>query len=275
MPDQQIVIGPDGEIQPRVTELDVARVWVEEYKGRMNGTGNWTEVSYLRWGFVDNQPAAPLLLPSSLIPPEYDHKSQSFFTNITGFYREATIHPFNLTHPEVSHFFQHIHLPSLNASTREDNRAREKRGDVDWAGMNKWSMNVREREIEGNFSDWTWVKGGATLASNHSTIDYSFYGLHHLPNGTINLFALPDGMKIDIRNIPRLYPDHHNETSQIILLELEKELKTQQDNLMLSDVKPDGWSSSHSIANGSFNGDNLPTSHPPDVTSPSAWCNVR
>ena len=44
LPDQQILVGPDGEVQPRITELDIARLYVEEYKGWMNGTGNWTEV---------------------------------------------------------------------------------------------------------------------------------------------------------------------------------------------------------------------------------------
>ncbi len=51
MPDQQIVVGLDGEIQPRVTELDVAKTFVEEYKGFLNGTtGNWTEVSETETG---------------------------------------------------------------------------------------------------------------------------------------------------------------------------------------------------------------------------------
>lgn len=45
-PEQGVMVGPDGSIMPRVTELDVARGWVEEYKGLIvNGTGgNWTEV---------------------------------------------------------------------------------------------------------------------------------------------------------------------------------------------------------------------------------------
>ena len=42
---QTIVVGPDGEIQPRQTELGLARDHVEEYKGYMNGTSNWTQVS--------------------------------------------------------------------------------------------------------------------------------------------------------------------------------------------------------------------------------------
>jgi len=45
IPEQQIVMGPNGEVQPRVTELDLARTTVEEYKGWIHGTGNWSEVS--------------------------------------------------------------------------------------------------------------------------------------------------------------------------------------------------------------------------------------
>lgn len=40
-----IQVGPDGEFITRVTELDMAREYVQEYTGFLNGTGNWTEVS--------------------------------------------------------------------------------------------------------------------------------------------------------------------------------------------------------------------------------------
>jgi len=43
---QPIAIDEDGKIVPRVTELDVARQGLEEYRGWLNGTSsNWTEVS--------------------------------------------------------------------------------------------------------------------------------------------------------------------------------------------------------------------------------------
>jgi len=43
---QAIAIDEDGKIVPRVTELDVARQSLEEYRGWLNGTSNnWTEVS--------------------------------------------------------------------------------------------------------------------------------------------------------------------------------------------------------------------------------------
>jgi hypothetical protein len=43
---QAISIDEDGKIVPRVTELDVAKQSLEEYRGWLNGTSsNWTEVS--------------------------------------------------------------------------------------------------------------------------------------------------------------------------------------------------------------------------------------
>lgn len=208
-----------------------------------------------------------------MIPPEYDHQPQDFFTNITGFYREANVHPVNLlSHPSDSHFFQYVHLLDLNTSAFNETRAEEMRGAVNWTGLTTWSMNLRERTIEGNYTDWTWIKGGATLGSADDSIEYSFYGLHHLPNGTYNLFARPDGVRIDFRDIPRLYPEHHNITSQIILVELEKELRGLQDNLMLSELKPDGELASVSRADGRPNGDDLSVAGLPYRTTPSARC---
>lgn len=89
--------------------------------------------------------------------------------------------------------------------------------------------------------DWHWVKGVATLTSaDDSAIDYNLYGLHYVPNGTYSMFGLPDGMRVDIRNIPKLWPNHPNATHAIILEELEKELRVQQDSLYLTEVKADG-----------------------------------
>jgi hypothetical protein len=40
-----VQIGPDGELVHRLTQLDLAGTLVDEYRGFLNGTGNWTEVS--------------------------------------------------------------------------------------------------------------------------------------------------------------------------------------------------------------------------------------
>lgn len=120
-------------------------------------------------------------------------------------------------------------------------------------------MNVKERNVHvEDAEEWSWIKGSVTLSvsplsasrsalgdgskddGENTSIDYNLFGLHHVPNGTINLFGLPEGMRIDIRNIPRLYPQHQNITHHIILSELERELQIQESNLLLSDVQPDG-----------------------------------
>ncbi|KAK4685270.1 transmembrane E3 ubiquitin-protein ligase, partial [Tremellales sp. Uapishka_1] len=226
---EQIIIGPDGEVTQRLSELELSRTMVKEYRGWMNGTGNWTE------------PPIPSVSPSSLIPPEYTHRAEHYFTNITGFYRKASAHPISLLDSarSIPSFFYQVDLPTLNTSLWNETRAVELRGAWDWANMTSFEMNVKERRTEAEVDDWTWVKGAATLGANEHTIDYDLYGLHFVPNGTYNLFALPDGIRIDIRNIPRLYPDHHNITSRIILAELKKEMKKQESALMLSEVKDD------------------------------------
>ena len=200
------------------------------------------------------QTAQPELLASSLIPPQYAYEPiRPFFTNISGFYREARTHPINLlsSSPSTPHFFTHVPIPNLNVSSSSsqstvskwnDTLAEELRGSFDWQAVSKWEMNLKERHVEAtNYSDWNWIKGSASLfAGDVLSVDYNFYGLHFVPNGTYDLFGLPDGMRIDIRNVPRLCPEHHNQTRGIIMAELEKELRVQEDNLMLSEVRPDG-----------------------------------
>ncbi|KAL7422798.1 hypothetical protein Q5752_002094 [Cryptotrichosporon argae] len=231
-----VTVGPDGEIRPRVTELDVARKMVDEYKGWMNGTGNWTETS------------APAIQPWTLLPERYRYPGHGaqFFPNITGFHRDAALASVNVTD----------RLTAAHNATH----ASDLRGDFDWSALATWDMNLKERAVaEGfdlsdpafapvdDFAGWHWVKGGATLSSlaharigiDADSVDYDFYGLHYIPNGTYGLVARPQGVRIDIREIPRLWPDHHNVTSRIVLGELEKERKVQEDSLLLSDVTPD------------------------------------
>lgn len=108
-------------------------------------------------------------------------------------------------------------------------------------------MNLRERKTEFNTTDWTWVKGAATIHSGDpwtsaTLVEYEFYGLHYLPNGTYGLYGMPEGRRVDIRQIPKLWPGAENVTSRIVLAELEKELKTQEDTLLLSEVYDEGMS---------------------------------
>jgi hypothetical protein len=221
------------------------------------------------------QAPPPILLPSDIVPHTFQHSHPhqlNFWTNITGFYREATVHPASLlshsasasasssssSSSEISTWWSGVSLPNINSSAHFNSTlAEELRGSWDWASIDVWEMNLKERLPEGlnltagaardpRESEYHWVRGSATLRTSKATgsrsIDYNFYGLHHRPNGTYELYGVPDGMHLDIRNIPRMYRGERErkEIREIVLAELEKELKVQKDMLLLSDVRPDG-----------------------------------
>jgi hypothetical protein len=207
------------------------------------------------------------------MPSQYDHPpiQGPFFTNITGFYRHAIATPISLvsTHPATTTFFGDKHLPNLNTSSWNETLAEELRGSWDWASTNRFDFNLKERFItdkDGHqnttFNGWTWVRGGITLfsdspvemvtntdtllegqeeISDKKEIEYEVYGLHHVRNGSYRLFGMPEGKKVDIRRIPTLFDnqEEHDLATQVILLELEKELKHQMDNLLFMDAKQD------------------------------------
>ena len=191
-----IVVGPDGEVVPRLTTLDRARARVEEYAFFLNGTTpeghggedghNGTEVSV----WADPRTAVQ---PSAITPSRYQHDpSSDFYRNITGFYREAQTHVVDLLKPPMvgqEGFWHHVRFPTINSTEAEGGRynetlAREMRGDFDWYGVDKWDMNLRERVLKDDkddrkqeettgwyedmasqvvWKDWAWVKGTATL----------------------------------------------------------------------------------------------------------------
>lgn len=254
---QIIVVGPDGQIQPRVTELDRARIQVEEYRGLINGTGNWTEG------------AVPQILPVDVLPSRFHHKGQ-FYTNITGFQREGRAHTVNLTNPSSGAFFENHpsdpffeRLPNFNGTSWNGTLAEEMRGDWDWRQVDKWEMNIKERD---SFEDeWSWVKGVMTLGS----LDFDFCGLHHLPNGTFELYGLANGLYLDLRNIPRLYPHHHNVTRRIVMRELQKELASQESSLLLTDVREGEFSDV--VADSRFCNNHMLTPRPPLTSATSCW----
>ena len=220
-------------------------------------------------------------MPSALLPEKYVHApNQVFYKNISGFYRDTVVHPFDMVRGgEIPDYFHGVHLPHLNTSgTWNETRATELRGSFPWAKSNGWGMNVKERKVhitgfsitegervtdphspetepeeeqrrrqqaalEAVQAEWSWVKGIATLsASDDSSVEYGIYGLHHLTSGRYNLFGLPDGMQIDIRHIPLLFPEQKNITQQIVLGELKQELDVQRATLMPKEVQPDGMS---------------------------------
>ncbi|EJT53239.1 RING finger ubiquitin ligase [Trichosporon asahii var. asahii CBS 2479] len=224
------IINDDGT--PRITELDIIREQVDEYEGYLNGTGNWTEPDHL-----NHAKAAAAEMP--------------FFTNITGGYRQAEVEVIDLLSPtpaKGSTFFAHQRIPSLNQSWWNETNAAWLRGEFDWKGVSQWDMNLNERRVEAatnttasgvpTAEDWNWVKGTVTL-SGTQTIEYDVFGLHHVPNGTYELYGQPQHTRIDIRNIPRLYPDHHNTTARLIMAELKKELRFREHQLVTPDAKGD------------------------------------
>jgi hypothetical protein len=159
--------------------------------------------------------------------------------------------------------------------------AKELRGEIDWSRLTKWEMNVKERNVTGashsllmnpteaqsenptiattserspDLDDWAWVRGTASLSSDgrenetYQTVDYNFYGLHFIPDGTYHLLGVPEGKRVDIRQIPALFandPERQNMSRSLILGELEKEFKIQNDELLLTDVRPEGEAALH------------------------------
>lgn len=226
------------------------------------------------------QPAVPDMLPSAIVPSTYAHDplqhGHRFYSNITGFYRHAAVHPLSLSEPRndsLASFWNGSPLlprPINETEGWNETRAEEMRGEWDWARTVRWDMNLKERNVsssidlsddppysadENGYSEWAWVKGALTLTSRpvsvsstslDETITYNFYGLHHIPNGTYNLFALPEGMRLDIRRLPGLWGEARwggevgNETREIVLRELDKEVKVQQELFVLGDMRPDG-----------------------------------
>ncbi|WRT70497.1 uncharacterized protein IL334_007495 [Kwoniella shivajii] len=111
------------------------------------------------------------------------------------------------------------------------------------------------------FKDWSWIKGSLTLTSTPSpssnsgsqsrsnssenpteqSMNYDFLGIHYKPNGTYNIIGLPEGMRIDIRKLPFLWKDESNinQTKEIVLRELENEVKKLDGNLMVGDLRDD------------------------------------
>ncbi|KAE8537615.1 hypothetical protein D1P53_006324 [Cryptococcus gattii VGV] len=190
-------------------------------------------------------------------------------------YRHAAVHPLSLSEPRndsLASFWNGSPLlprPINETEGWNETRAEEMRGEWDWARTVRWDMNLKERNVsssidlsddppysadENGYSEWAWVKGALTLTSRPAsvsstfldeTITYNFYGLHHIPNGTYNLFALPEGMRPDIRRLPGLWGEARwggevgNETREIVLRELDKEVKVQQELFVLGDMRPD------------------------------------
>lgn len=136
------------------------------------------------------------LLPAHLIHAPSTYSANEFPSNITGFYRDATLHPLNLSAPSTSpskdHFFRHIDLlhlahgwdgivklPESLAPTRNVTGDEYWEEPVipewEWWNTQSWSLNMNERKIpavaddgevlndpeaEKEFEDWSWLRVG-------------------------------------------------------------------------------------------------------------------
>jgi hypothetical protein len=132
-----------------------------------------------------------------IVDPDEPTEDPSFiphyYQNITGFYREADTHYLNLSDPSssnsINHFFRHLSenqhgdhresraRPLVNETSWNQTVATQKSGGWDWQGIEKWSMNVNEKEIiprddngelilgetskrrtgGGAWDDWSWI----------------------------------------------------------------------------------------------------------------------
>jgi hypothetical protein len=190
------------------------------------------------------------------MPSQYDHPPVQgpFFTNITGFYRHALATPLSLTstsQPESTTFFGDTRIPNLNTSSWNETLAEELKGSWDWASTNRFDFNLKERFIldsDGHqnttFADSPppiQIVDGEEVEGDQREIEYEVLGLHHIRNGTYRMFGMPEGKRVDIRRIPILFEneDEHDLATRVVLLEMEKELKHQQENLLLMDAKED------------------------------------
>jgi hypothetical protein len=191
-----------------------------------------------------------------------------------------------------STFFEH-HQHSLNSSSWNETLAEQLRGAWDWALTDRFDMQLKERPVTidvglasnvteivdpavvpdfGKFSDWTWVRGSLTLHAKDETLDYNFHGFHYLPNGTYGLYAVADGRRNDIRNIPQLFGD--KDLDELIEAQLAKEVLTLQDSIMSPDIRPDGSYNSEKRCQLTRNrriGPRLSTGHMADAPSSASW----
>ncbi|WVW81137.1 hypothetical protein I302_103128 [Kwoniella bestiolae CBS 10118] len=272
-----IEIGPDGELRTRMSELEYARIirdeWVRVIGGNETTRGNYTEPS------IPSILPSSLIPPEYTYNPSHHQfftNITGFFRSSTLHPISFLTEPSHTS--QNDEYWTHLSpYPNLN-STGEWNAtlSEELRGQWEWNRTVKWEMNLKERNISSmspemedehrtngteweRYEDWNWIKGSLTMSTSDKkpstsdkdqeaiqsspvdrSITYDFFGLHHLPNGTYNLYGLPEGMRIDIRKIPYLWNTRHqNVTKEIILRELEKEIRNLDGNLMIGDLRDD------------------------------------
>ncbi|WVQ75411.1 hypothetical protein IAR50_005032 [Cryptococcus sp. DSM 104548] len=162
--------------------------------------------------------------PSNLLPVRFRHDpvNQVFARNITGRYRRAQVHPLSLS---PSPRALHSSFWSSNPPFDTDLFAQDHDETPDtwhWQDTARLDMSFVETAPLGfnltkasasedpfylwGAGDWNFLEGSLTLTSAtpaflplwniEDLVRYDFYGMHHIPNGTINLYALPRGKHI-------------------------------------------------------------------------------
>ncbi|ODN91461.1 hypothetical protein L198_05977 [Cryptococcus wingfieldii CBS 7118] len=217
---------PDGNLTPTLDEAkEVAQHWFESFADGLKQSG----AKDVKVSKIDREDDVLLLSPSSILPPSFRHNpaDQVFARNITGRYRGAQVHPLSLSSPAArtqhSSYWSSLNPPFdtnlLITPPDDDQKPADK---WRWQDTTRLDMSFTEtapiginytKASSGEFpfyfwgaGDWLFAEGSLTLTSaspallglwnNEDVVRYDFHGMHYIPNGTINLYALPRGKRI-------------------------------------------------------------------------------
>ncbi|ODN74704.1 hypothetical protein, variant [Cryptococcus amylolentus CBS 6039] len=217
---------PDGNLSPTSDEAkEVAQHWLESFADGLKQSG----AKDVKVGKIGIEDEVPLLSPSSILPPSFRHDpaGQIFARNITGRYRGAQVHPLSLSSPPArtqhSSYWSSLNPPfNTNLPITPPDDDQKPADKWRWQDTTRLDMSfietapiginhIKASSGESPFyswgtGDWLFAEGSLTLTSaspallglwnNEDVVRYDFYGMHYIPNGTINLYALPRGKHI-------------------------------------------------------------------------------
>ncbi|WVQ75414.1 hypothetical protein IAR50_005035 [Cryptococcus sp. DSM 104548] len=211
----------DGTLSPAQDEaVGGSQHWLESLAENLRQSGA-KDVKVSR----SDRENETLSSPSSILPPCFKHTpaNRVFARNITGRYRGAKVYPLSLSsfsQARHSSFWSSQLLddhfpvtPGHNQKPADSWRWQDTvRLDMSFTESSPLGMNRTDSSPPQWYSypwggdDWLFVEGSLTLTSaspaflglwnNEDVVRYDFYGMHHIPNGTINLYALPRGKHI-------------------------------------------------------------------------------
>ncbi|TYJ55301.1 hypothetical protein B9479_004024 [Cryptococcus floricola] len=215
---------PDGNLSPTLDEVkEVAQHWFESFADGLKQSG----AKDVKVSNFDRE-QVPLLSPSSILPPSlrHDPADQVFARNITGCYRGAQVHPLSLSSPPAqtrhSSYWSSLNPFNTNLPITPPDDDQKPADKWRWQDTTRLDISFIEtapiginytKASSGEFpfypwgaGDWLFAEGSLTLTSaspallglwnNEDVVRYDFHGMHYIPNGTINLYALPRGKHI-------------------------------------------------------------------------------